>query len=325
MKKKMLAGVLAAVVGLTGIPVPTAAQQTSQKKHTNAVSMISPMEAIRAQNAIMNQQEKLEEEENVPAEEPDPLVIDDNGSVVPASTAAWTKENSDSEEDVTSGEAEDVFSDGSTEVSAASTILSDDNGEEDSGVDSIGDQEEELTDDVSEITETPDQGSETEAEQENAEEIQQEPDGESADSKQGKETVNNQFIQEDFTAGETEDFSDGSASEGKQGVYRTVTLQIKDGEDITAPLNTLLWKLKDKATDENPYKIIIPPGNYNLTGTLCMYSNMYLYAQGATITKTSVNKHILLRLGNTLESEGGYNGYRNIVIDGGTWDSIIRL
>lgn len=320
MKKKMLAGVLAAVVGLTGIPVPTAAQQTSQKKHTNAVSMISPMEAIRAQNAIMNQQEKLEEEENVPAEEPDPLVIDDNGSVVPASTAAWTKENSDSEEDVTSGEAEDVFSDGSTEVSAASTVLSDDNGEEDSGVDSIGNQEEELTDDVSEITETPDQGSETEAEQENVEEIQQEPDGESADSKQGKETVNNQFIQEDFTAGETEDFSDGSASEGKQGVYRTVTLQIKDGEDITAPLNTLLWKLKDKVTDENPYKIIIPPGNYNLTGTLCMYSNMYLYAQGATITKTSVNKHILLRLGNTLESEGGYNGYRNIVIDGGTWD-----
>ena len=149
MKKKMLAGVLAAVVGLTGIPVPTAAQQTSQKKHTNAVSMISPMEANRPQNAIMNQQEKLEEEENVPAEEPDPLVIDDNGSVVPASTAALTKENSDSEEDVTSGEAEDVFSDGSTEVSAASTILSDDNGEEDSGVDSIGDQEEELTDDVS--------------------------------------------------------------------------------------------------------------------------------------------------------------------------------
>ena len=177
-----------------------------------------------------------------------------------------------------------------------------------------------MTDDVSEITETPDQGSETEAEQENVEEIQQEPDGESADSKQGKETVNNQFIQEDFTAGETEDFSDGSASEGKQGVYRTVTLQIKDGEDITAPLNTLLWKLKDKATDENPYKIIIPPGNYNLTGTLCMYGNMYLYAQGATITKTSVNKHILLRLGNTLESEGGYNGYRNIVIDGGNWD-----
>ena len=39
-----------------------------------------------------------------------------------------------------------------------------------------------------------------------------------------------------------------------------MTLQIKDGEDITAPLNTLLWKLKDKATDENPYKIIIPPG-----------------------------------------------------------------
>ena len=51
-----------------------------------------------------------------------------------------------------------------------------------------------------------------------------------------------------------------------------------------------------------------------------MYSNMYLYAKGATITKTSPTKHLILRLGNTKESEGGYEGYRNVIIDGGTWD-----
>lgn len=51
-----------------------------------------------------------------------------------------------------------------------------------------------------------------------------------------------------------------------------------------------------------------------------MYSNMYLYARDANITKTSTTKHLILRLGNTKDSEGGYDGYRNIVIDGGTWD-----
>ena len=99
-----------------------------------------------------------------------------------------------------------------------------------------------------------------------------------------------------------------------------MTLEVEEGQDITAPLNTLFLELKDQATDENPCKIIIPPGNYELTGTLCMYSNMYLYARDANITKTSTTKHLILRLGNTKDSEGGYDGYRNIVIDGGTWD-----
>ena len=37
--------------------------------------------------------------------------------------------------------------------------------------------------------------------------------------------------------------------------------------------------------------------------------------------KTSPRKEILLRLGDTKKSAGGYEGYRNITIDGGTWDS----
>lgn len=86
------------------------------------------------------------------------------------------------------------------------------------------------------------------------------------------------------------------------------------------PLNTLLLKVSDYATDEKPYKVIIPPGKFRLTGTICTYSNIHLYASGATITKTSTQKHILLRLGNKEESRGGYDGYRNVTIEGGTWD-----
>lgn len=99
-----------------------------------------------------------------------------------------------------------------------------------------------------------------------------------------------------------------------------VTLKIQDGEDLTLSLNTLLLKVSDYASDEKPYTVIVPPGNYHLSGTICTYSNIHLYAVGATITKVSTKKQILLRLGNSEISEGGYDGYRNITIEGGTWD-----
>ena len=56
-------------------------------------------------------------------------------------------------------------------------------------------------------------------------------------------------------------------------------LNVQDGEDITVKLNTLLAQARDRATDEKQCKVIVPPGNYTLTGTLHMYSNIYLYAE----------------------------------------------
>lgn len=112
--------------------------------------------------------------------------------------------------------------------------------------------------------------------------------------------------------------------EGDEDPFTTVTevtLVAEDGMDITGILNTLLSEVRWRATDSNPYKVIIPPGSYQLTGTICMYSNIHLYAAGAVITKTSTTKHLLLRLGSSEESAGGYEGYRNITIEGGTWDS----
>lgn len=92
-------------------------------------------------------------------------------------------------------------------------------------------------------------------------------------------------------------------------------------EDITVKLNTLLAQAGDKATDESSAKIYRATRKLYTYGNLHMYSNIYLYAEGATITKTSPRKEILLRLGDTKKSGADTGGYRNITIDGGTWDS----
>lgn len=136
------------------------------------------------------------------------------------------------------------------------------------------------------------------------------------------------FPEDDASTEETEEeavFSSGDESfgDGEQedlsGTSQT-TLQASSGDDITDSLNRLLYQVKDYATDAKPYKVIIPPGSYQITGTICTYSNIHLYAVGATIKKTSDKKQILLRLGCSESSAGGYSGYRNVTIEGGTWD-----
>lgn len=137
-----------------------------------------------------------------------------------------------------------------------------------------------------------------------------------------------------WSDGEIPAFMDGSSEsdsdeipdvnenpEEKEDISYEKILEVKDGDDITAPLNSLLYEVKDLATDDHPYKVIIPPGNYELTGTISTYSNISLYAAGAVITKTSPRKEVMLRLGSPEDMVGGYNGYRNITVEGGTWDA----
>lgn len=141
------------------------------------------------------------------------------------------------------------------------------------------------------------------------------------DTQSAEKPEENEFVDDDgFSDGDVETFSAEDADQSCENMQELV-LNVQDGEDITVKLNTLLAQARDSATDEKQCKVIVPPGNYTLTGTLHMYSNICLYAEGATITKTSPRKEILLRLGDTQKSAGGYEGYRNITIDGGTWDS----
>lgn len=334
MKRKIMACILAAALGITGVSFPTAAKTVSVGKNVKniTVNVKNPLDELRAQEAAMQQQEELEEEENMPEQDLDPLVLDNDGSVVPASQASWTKIESGAveavdvsetpgDEEISKNSTEDTFSDGSTDGDFDTNKNISDNAATEAGSEDIqtadGSISGELPADFSEGTENGDNGSEElQLQQENGNvENVAEPDNNKADEGAGQAPAD--FTDDANAAG---DFSAGDASDGELGTYQTVTLEVEEGQDITAPLNTLFLKLKDQATDENPCKIIIPPGNYELTGTLCMYSNMYLYARDANITKTSTTKHLILRLGNTKDSEGGYDGYRNIVIDGGTWD-----
>ena len=88
MNRKIAACFLAGILSITAVPVPAAAQEAVSGKNVSE----EPMDAIRAQEIAMEKQEELEKEENMPAEEPDPLVLDEDGKVVPASAASWTEE-----------------------------------------------------------------------------------------------------------------------------------------------------------------------------------------------------------------------------------------
>ncbi|MBR2256220.1 MAG: right-handed parallel beta-helix repeat-containing protein [Blautia sp.] len=109
-----------------------------------------------------------------------------------------------------------------------------------------------------------------------------------------------------------------SSSDKAAAVY---TLNIEEGEDLTIPLNYLIQSVKDEATDAKPVRIVIPPGSYAISGTIFLYSNLQLCAKGARITKTTPVKQILMRLGEFNDNfGGGYEGFRNISVEGGTWD-----
>ena len=146
------------------------------------------------------------------------------------------------------------------------------------------------------------------------------PDVQSAENLAENESAEEFGDDEGFGDGEVETFSDENPDQSEKNMQELV-LNVQDGEDLTEKLNALLTEASEKASDEKPCKVVIPAGSYTLTGTLHMYSNIYLYAEGAIITKISPRKEILLRLGNSQTSAGGYDGYHNITIEGGTWDA----
>ena len=68
-------------------------------------------------------------------------------------------------------------------------------------------------------------------------------------------------------------------------------------------------------------KVVIPKGTYRIKGEsshgLIVYSNTWIYAEGATIKRRSdYNWHLM----QTDMSGKGYNVTRNVKIEGGTWD-----
>lgn len=100
-----------------------------------------------------------------------------------------------------------------------------------------------------------------------------------------------------------------------------ITIKAANNSDISKSVQQALDTARDKATDSIPYRVIIPKGTYKLKTPLEIYSNTQLYAVGAHIIKESLSGGMLRtampKFGYELK---GYSGYRNITVEGGTWD-----
>lgn len=89
--------------------------------------------------------------------------------------------------------------------------------------------------------------------------------------------------------------------------------------DTRREIQDALLYAKEHATDLQPCKIVIPAGTYNISAGLNIYSNTYLSMKGARIVRC-YTKGFMMRSGAGSDSTGGYNGYRNILLEGGEWD-----
>lgn len=109
--------------------------------------------------------------------------------------------------------------------------------------------------------------------------------------------------------------------------YDTVTDRTVDEEGYyivkAASVDAVVDALKEaqeKATEAQPYKIVVKPSEeaYVMEKAFAFYSNIYLYAQGATFKQASGLQNNMLRTGNDDNVTGYY--YKNITVDGGVWD-----
>ncbi|MEA4921781.1 MAG: hypothetical protein VB031_00290 [Eubacteriaceae bacterium] len=98
--------------------------------------------------------------------------------------------------------------------------------------------------------------------------------------------------------------------------YHRLVINTGSG-NITTAVNKAALAAKSGATDSVKYMIVIPSGSYTISKAIYLYSNTYLYADGAYVKRPGGGP--MLRNGTT-KSGGGYSGDRNITIDGGTWN-----
>lgn len=84
-------------------------------------------------------------------------------------------------------------------------------------------------------------------------------------------------------------------------------------------IQNALDEAKENATDTTPYKIIVAPGSYTLSQSLHLYSNTYLYTKDVTIKQAKGVQTNMVKIGEVDDTKNGYY-YKNITIDGGTWD-----
>lgn len=100
-------------------------------------------------------------------------------------------------------------------------------------------------------------------------------------------------------------------------------IELLGADAVQAALNTA----RDNATQDNPYRITVEPGNYPLEKSLLLYSNTYLYLEGVYFKQSGTSRHNLIRTGDYVSDAAsgpeGYEAYVNITVDGGTQGGVL--
>lgn len=119
----------------------------------------------------------------------------------------------------------------------------------------------------------------------------------------------------------------GSTATGAQitGYDTAIQVDVTDfGADPTGKkdsykaIQSALYYAVDNASDTVQLKVVIPAGTYIINRPLKIYSNTWLYMEGATIVR---NFSVGFMFRNALQNPaGGYDGERNIIIEGGCFD-----
>ncbi|MDD6729087.1 MAG: hypothetical protein PUE08_07715 [Eubacteriales bacterium] len=92
-------------------------------------------------------------------------------------------------------------------------------------------------------------------------------------------------------------------------------------ENAYLAIENALTDAKNNASDSLTYRIYVPSGNYTLVSGLHIYSNTQLILDKDTVLSRGFQSGNMIKVGLRGEQTRGYSGYKNILIDGGVWDS----
>lgn len=104
--------------------------------------------------------------------------------------------------------------------------------------------------------------------------------------------------------------------------YYDISLNQEDLQsDAYETIESALKQAKENASENLVYRIYVPKGDYILNSGLHIYSNTQLLLSPDTVLYKTFESGNMLKAGVREEHTSGYDGYKNIVVDGGVWNS----
>lgn len=97
----------------------------------------------------------------------------------------------------------------------------------------------------------------------------------------------------------------------------------KNKKDCTKAFQKALDKASKRGNAKKKGRVIVPAGTWYLKGTLQISSNVYIQCdKKAKIVKKASNFAYMLR--SKIKRASGYNGIKNVTVEGGVWDAGYR-